>query len=91
LILSDRDIRKQIDSGRLVIRSTPTLGQPSSVDLRVDDQFRVFANLQLCLFEITSPAERPYGERGKYQGQRGFHQDFDRGSEGSLSEEEDRS
>jgi len=31
--------------------------------------------------EMSSPAERPYGERGKYQGQRGptpskFHQDF---------------
>jgi dCTP deaminase len=40
---------------------------------------------QLCLFEMTSPAERPYGERGKYQGQRGptpskFHQDFRKNS-----------
>lgn len=198
MILSDRDIRKQIESGRLVIEPfDPELVQPSSVDLRVDDEFRVFANTrypyidvrnpmedlteavkvkadepfilhpgefvlgstlervtlpddlvgriegksslgrlgllihstagfidagwtghltlelsnvanlpitiypgmkigQLCLFEMTSPAERPYGERGKYQGQRGptpskFHQDFDRASEGSLSAEEDRS
>jgi dCTP deaminase len=197
LILSDRDIRKQIESGRLVIEPfDPDLVQPSSVDLRVDDEFRVFANTrypyidvrnpmedltevvkvktdepfilhpgefvlgstlervslpddlvgriegksslgrlgllihstagfidagwtghltlelsnvanlpitiypgmkigQLCLFEMTSPAERPYGERGKYQGQRGptpskFHQDFNR-PEGSLSEEDDRS
>jgi dCTP deaminase len=198
LILSDRDIRKQIESGRLVIEPfDPDLVQPSSVDLRVDDEFRVFANTrypyidvrnpmedltevvkvktdepfilhpgefvlgstlervslpddlvgriegksslgrlgllihstagfidagwtghltlelsnvanlpitiypgmkigQLCLFEMTSPAERPYGERGKYQGQRGptpskFHQDFNRRPEGSLSEEDDRS
>jgi dCTP deaminase len=36
---------------------------------------------QLCLFQMTSPAERPYGQRGKYQGQRGptaskFYMDF---------------
>jgi dCTP deaminase len=187
LILSDRDIRKQIESGRLVIEPfDPDMVQPSSVDLRVDDTFRVFRNTrypyidvrspmndltdvvkvalgeafilhpgefvlgstlervslpddlvgriegksslgrlgllihstagfvdagwtghltlelsdvanlpitiypgmkigQLCLFEMTSPAERPYGERGKYQGQRGptpskFHQDFKRAS-----------
>jgi dCTP deaminase len=183
LILSDRDIRKQIESGRLIIEPfDPEMVQPSSVDLRVADEFRVFRNTrypfidvrnpmedltdvvrvkseeafilhpgefvlgstlesvslpddlvgriegksslgrlgllihstagfvdagwtghltlelsnvanlpitiypamkigQLCLFEMTSPAERPYGERGKYQGQRGptpskFHQDF---------------
>ena len=38
---------------------------------------------QLCLFEMTSPADRPYGERGKYQGQRGptpsrFYEDFEK-------------
>jgi dCTP deaminase len=183
LILSDRDIRKQIESGRVLIEPfEPDMVQPSSVDLRVDSVFRVFRNTrypyidvrspmedltdrvevkneeafilhpgefvlgstlervslpddlvgriegksslgrlgllihstagfidagwtghltlelsnvanlpitiypgmkigQLCLFEMTSPAERPYGERGKYQGQRGptpskFHQDF---------------
>jgi dCTP deaminase len=187
LILSDRDIRKQIESGRLVIEPfDPDMVQPSSVDLRVADEFRVFRNTrypfidvrhpmedltdavrvsrdeafilhpgefvlgstlervslpddlvgriegksslgrlgllihstagfvdagwaghltlelsnvanlpitiypgmkigQLCLFEMTSPAERPYGERGKYQGQSGptpskFHQDFERNS-----------
>jgi dCTP deaminase len=147
LILSDRDIRKQIEPGRLVIEPfDPDMVQPSSVDLRVADEFRVFRNTrypfidvrnpmedltdvvrvkpeeafilhpgefvlgstlervslpgmkigQLCLFEMTSPAERPYGERGKYQGQRGptpskFHQDFKRNSgegEKPLSEKE---
>jgi dCTP deaminase len=184
LILSDRDIRKQIESGRLVIEPfDPGMIQPSSVDLRVDQTFRIFANTrypyidvrqpmddlteivevkdgeafilhpgefvlgstlervtlpddlvariegksslgrlgllihstagfvdagwsghltlelsnvanlpitiypgmkigQLCLFEMTSPAERPYGDRGKYQGQRGptpsrFYEDFE--------------
>jgi dCTP deaminase len=194
LILSDRDIRKQIESGRLLIEPfDPDMVQPSSVDLRVDKTFRIFANTrypyidvmhpmddltevvevnegepfilhpgefvlgstlesvtlpddlvariegksslgrlgllihstagfvdagwsghltlelsnvanlpitiypgmkigQLCLFEMTSPAERPYGERGKYQGQRGptpsrFYEDFRRqaGAERSTS------
>ena len=196
MILSDRDIRKQIESGRLIIEPfDPDMVQPSSVDLRVADEFRVFRNTrypfidvrnpmedltdpvrvkpdeafilhpgefvlgstlervtlpddlvgriegksslgrlgllihstagfvdagwtghltlelsnvanlpitiypemkigQLCLFEMTSPAERPYGERGKYQGQRGptpskFHQDFESDSgEEPLSEKE---
>jgi dCTP deaminase len=196
LILSDRDIRKQIDSGRLVIEPfDPKMIQPSSVDLRVDRTFRIFANTrypyidvrqpmedlteevdvkegeafilhpgefvlgstlervtlpddlvariegksslgrlgllihskagfvdagwsghltlelsnvanlpitiypgmkigQLCLFEMTSPAERPYGDRGKYQGQRGptpsrFYEDFLREAEGPGGGPED--
>jgi dCTP deaminase len=204
VILSDRDIRKQIDSGRLVIEPfDERMIQPSSVDLRVDRTFRIFANTrypyidvrqpmedlteevdvkdgeafilhpgefvlgstlervtlpddlvariegksslgrlgllihstagfvdagwsghltlelsnvanlpitiypgmkigQLCLFEMTSPAERPYGDRGKYQGQHGptpsrFYEDFERearltesgpGGGPSLSEKE---
>jgi dCTP deaminase len=194
LILSDRDIRKQIDSGRLVIEPfDPSMIQPSSIDLRVDRTFRIFANTrypyidvrrpmddltevvevkdgeafilhpgefvlgstqervtlpddlvariegksslgrlgllihstagfvdagwsghltlelsnvanlpitiypgmkigQLCLFEMTSPAERPYGDRGKYQGQRGptpsrFYEDFQAEAESSSTED----
>ena len=45
MILSDRSIREELASGRVVI---DPLGdeavQPSSVDLRVDSSFRVFAN-----------------------------------------------
>jgi dCTP deaminase len=185
LILSDRDIRKQIESDRVVIEPfDPDAIQPSSVDLHVDTVFRIFANSrypyidvkqrmddltevvevppdepfilhpgefvlgstlekvtlpddivariegksslgrlgllihstagfvdagwsghltlelsnvanlpitiypgmkigQLCLFEMTPPADRPYGKRGKYQGQRGptpsrFYEDFER-------------
>jgi len=45
MILSDRDIREQISSGRITIDPfDPSCVQPSSVDLHVDDQFRVFAN-----------------------------------------------
>jgi dCTP deaminase len=37
---------------------------------------------QLCVFQMSSPAERPYSETGKYQGQRGptpsrFYRDFE--------------
>jgi dCTP deaminase len=187
VILSDRDIREQIESGRLTVAPfDPNMVQPSSIDLHVDNRFRIFANSrypyidvkrrmddltelvevdesepfilhpgefvlgstletvslpddivgriegksslgrlgllihstagfvdagwsghltlelsnvanlpitiypgmkigQLCLFRMSSPAEKPYGQRGKYQGQRGptpsrFYEDFDRGS-----------
>ena len=58
MILSDRDIRKQIESGRLVIEPfDPELVQPSSVDLRVDDQFRVFANTRYPYIDVRNPME----------------------------------
>ena len=45
MILSDRDIRAELETGRIVV---DPLGddavQPSSVDVRVDSSFRVFAN-----------------------------------------------
>jgi dCTP deaminase len=187
VILSDRDIRKQIEADRIIIRPfDPAMVQPSSIDLHVDNRFRIFANSrypyidvkqrmddltemvevlgeepfilhpgefvlgstletvtlpddivgriegksslgrlgllihstagfvdagwsghltlelsnvanlpitiypgmkigQLCLFRMSSPAENPYGRRGKYQGQRGptpsrFYEDFDGGT-----------
>src|SRR5919106_1224495 len=45
MILSDRTIRAEIDAGRIVIDPfDPDCVQPSSVDLHVDAEFRVFAN-----------------------------------------------
>jgi dCTP deaminase len=45
VILSDRSIRKALDEGRIVIDPLADDAiQPSSVDVRVDSQFRVFAN-----------------------------------------------
>jgi dCTP deaminase len=39
----DRDIRKQIELGRHIIEPfDPEMVAPSSVDLRVADEFRVF-------------------------------------------------
>jgi deoxycytidine triphosphate deaminase len=45
VLLSDRDIRAQIASGRVAIDPfAPELVQPSSVDVRLDRYFRVFEN-----------------------------------------------
>ncbi|MFL1379311.1 MULTISPECIES: dCTP deaminase [unclassified Nocardiopsis] len=45
MLLSDRDIRSEIDSGRVRIDPfDPGLVQPSSIDVRLDRFFRVFEN-----------------------------------------------
>ena len=45
MLLSDGDIRKEIDSGRIRLEPwDPEMVQPSSVDVRMDRYFRVFEN-----------------------------------------------
>lgn len=45
MLLSDGDIRAEVDAGRLVLEPwEPDLVQPSSVDVRLDRFFRVFDN-----------------------------------------------
>jgi dCTP deaminase len=45
VLLSDGDIRKEIESGRIVLEPyDPEMVQPSSVDVRIDRFFRVFEN-----------------------------------------------
>ncbi|WP_017540922.1 MULTISPECIES: dCTP deaminase [Nocardiopsis] len=45
MLLSDRDIRSEIESGRVKIDPyDPGLIQPSSIDVRLDRYFRVFEN-----------------------------------------------
>jgi dCTP deaminase len=45
VLLSDADLRKELDSGRLVLDPwDPAMLQPSSVDVRLDRFFRVFQN-----------------------------------------------
>jgi deoxycytidine triphosphate deaminase len=45
VLLSDRDIRAELDSGRVKIDPLdPSMVQPSSVDVRLDKYFRVFEN-----------------------------------------------
>lgn len=53
MILSDRTIREEIDAGRIVIDPfDPACVQPSSVDLHVDSQFRVFANSRYPYIDV---------------------------------------
>lgn len=45
MLLSDRDIRKQVDGGRVVLDPwDPDMIQPSSVDVRLDKYVRLFDN-----------------------------------------------
>lgn len=56
MLLSDRDIRAEVDAGHVVLDPfDPTLVQPSSVDLRLDRFFRVFVNHR---YTHIDPAQR---------------------------------
>jgi dCTP deaminase len=45
VLLSDRDIRTEIDKGRVTLEPyDPGMIQPSSIDVRIDKYFRVFEN-----------------------------------------------
>ena len=58
MVLSDRTIREQLASGRLVIDPfDPSLVQPSSVDVRVSSQFRVFHNNRQPYIDVRRPLE----------------------------------
>ncbi len=58
MVLSDRSIREQLDAGRIVI---DPLGedciQPSSVDLHVDQYFRVFRNHTQRVIDVKESQE----------------------------------
>ncbi|WP_199423078.1 dCTP deaminase [Actinotalea solisilvae] len=45
MLLSDRDIRTELDSGRILLDPyEPSMLQPSSIDVRLDKFFRLFDN-----------------------------------------------
>ncbi|AYY11410.1 dCTP deaminase [Actinobacteria bacterium YIM 96077] len=45
MLLSDRDIRAAVETGRVVLEPyEPHMVQPSSIDIRLDRHFRVFEN-----------------------------------------------
>ena len=55
MLLSDRDIRAQLASGRVVLEpSEPSMVQPSSVDVRLDRYFRLFDNHK---YSVIDPAQ----------------------------------
>ncbi|OZM72759.1 dCTP deaminase [Amycolatopsis antarctica] len=66
MLLSDRDLRKELDAGRLGIEPfDPAMLQPSSIDVRLDRFFRVFNNTKythidpmLQQDELTSLVEK---------------------------------
>ena len=58
MVLSDRTIREEIDSGRIAFDPyDPGLIQPSSVDVRVDRQFRVFHNARHPYIDVRQRME----------------------------------
>jgi len=55
-VLADRDIRDELDAGRVVIRPyDPSDLQPSSVDLHLDASFRVFRNNRYAFIDVRQP------------------------------------
>jgi dCTP deaminase len=55
VLLSDRDIRAELDSGRVVLDPyDAAMVQPSSVDVRLDRYFRLFDNHK---YPVIDPAE----------------------------------
>jgi dCTP deaminase len=55
VLLSDRDIKAEIDAGRVVLDPwDPEMVQPSSVDVRLDRYFRLFDNHK---YPYIDPAE----------------------------------
>ncbi|MFC1417696.1 dCTP deaminase [Streptacidiphilus cavernicola] len=58
MLLSDKDIRNEIESGRVVIDPyDPAMIQPSSIDVRLDRFFRVFENHKYSI--IDPSVEQP--------------------------------
>jgi dCTP deaminase len=56
VVLSDRDIRSEIEAGRIVIDPfIPEAVQPSSVDLHLDRRFRVFRNSRYPFIDVREP------------------------------------
>ena len=58
MVLSDNTIRAEIEAERIVIDPfDPGLVQPSSVDVRVDNRFRVFQNSRYPYIDVRQPME----------------------------------
>jgi dCTP deaminase len=70
VLLSDQDLRKEVESGRLVLDPFDVeMLQPSSIDVRLDRFFRVFNNTRYTHIDpaqqqddLTSLVETPDGE-----------------------------
>ena len=57
MLLSDRDIRAEVEAERVVLDPwDPDMIQPSSVDVRLDKYFRLFDNHK---YQVIDPAPGP--------------------------------
>ena len=55
-LLSDRDIRSELESGRLVCAPLAESAiQPASIDVRLGNQFRVFINHRHAYIDVREP------------------------------------
>ena len=53
MILSDRTLREQLDAGRIVVEPLDeSLIQPSSIDVRISNLFRVFRNHTAAVIDV---------------------------------------
>lgn len=58
MILSDRDLKIELESGRVVVEPLGANAiQPSSIDLRIGRHFRVFANTRYPYIDVRKPME----------------------------------
>ena len=58
MLLSDRDLKAALDEGRLGIDPyEPAMVQPSSIDVRLDRYFRVFANHRYTHIDPAQPQD----------------------------------
>lgn len=58
MVLSDKSIREALEQGHIKIEPfNPLCVQPSSIDLRVDKQFRVFRNSLIPYIDVRQPQE----------------------------------
>ncbi len=58
MVLSDRTIRQEIESGRIVVDPfDDSLIQPSSIDVRVDSRYRVFHNQRHPYIDVRKPMD----------------------------------
>ncbi|MFT4745736.1 MAG: dCTP deaminase, partial [Nitriliruptoraceae bacterium] len=56
VILSDRSIRAALDAGRIIVDPLDDRAiQPSSVDVRVDNSFRLFSNHRYPYIDVRTP------------------------------------
>ena len=58
MLLSDRDLRAEIDAGRITVEPYDTsMVQPSSIDVRIDRYFRVFHNSRYTHIDVAREME----------------------------------